>query len=189
MSLLLIEKFHPFGLWHIPLFPFPALKSKIIKNAFLHLHKLLIIEMKSIYKISLMLLLWRQAVQMTDCLLRWKNKICALILCSHLACGYGDVEMEEPVPGKHHKPLPRERGEISLLPSCQYTARHPCPTEWWVVQWLSFLVRIPDTSFFPTQMEHGPWALTVKPFRNHDLWFFFWFWSKSQCITSVCKLV
>lgn len=178
MSLLLTQKFHPFGLWHIPLFPFPALKRKIIKNAFLHLHKLLILEMKIIYKISLMFVLWKQVVQMTDFLLRWKNKISAL------AYGYGDVQMEEPVPGKHHKPLPRERGEISLLPSWQYTARHPCPAEWWVVQWLSFQVRVPDTSFFPIQMEHRPWALTAKP-----MIFIFWFWSRSQCITSVCKLV
>lgn len=126
------KKFHPFGLWHIPLFPFPALKSEIIKNVFLHIHKLFI-EMKSIYKISLMLVLWKQAVQMTDCLLRWKNKISALILCSHLVRGYGDVQMEKPVPGKHHKPLLREREEISLLPSWQYTARPPCPAEWFSV--------------------------------------------------------
>lgn len=67
---------------------------------------------------------------MTDCVLRWKNKISALISCSHLACGYGDAQMEEPVPGKHHKPLPREREEIPPLPPWQYTARPPCPAGW-----------------------------------------------------------
>lgn len=71
---------------------------------------------------------------MENCLLRWKKKIFALTLCSHLVCGYGDVQMEDPVPGKHHKPLPREREEISLFPSWQYTTRHPCPAGWWAVQ-------------------------------------------------------
>lgn len=37
-------------------------------------------------------------MQMTDLLLTWQNAISTLILCSHLACGYGDVQMEMPVP-------------------------------------------------------------------------------------------
>lgn len=97
---LLTQKFHWFSLWYIPLSPFPALKSKIIiKNAFLHLDKLLIIKMKSIYKISFMLVLWRQVMQMTGLLLGWQNEIYSLILCSYLVCGYGDVQIESPVLG------------------------------------------------------------------------------------------
>lgn len=184
-----MQKFHWFSLWYIILFPFPALKSKvIIKNAFLHLDKLLIIKMKSIYKISLKLVLWRQVMQMTGLLLGWQNEIYSLILCSYLVCGYGDVQIESPVLGNQHEPLWRERGGISLLPS--WDTQPPSLSCWLVggsmtVFHPGFQVIVPYASFFPFWMESGSLnSSTARPARNHDPWLIFWFWKTSQCVIS-----
>lgn len=66
---------------------------------------------------QLTLVLERQAAHMRDLLLRWQNEISPFILCSHLVCSYGNVQMEKPVSGNLHEPLPKEGGDISLLPS------------------------------------------------------------------------
>lgn len=116
--------------------------------------------MKSIYKISLMLVLWKQAVQMTDCLLRWKNKISALILCSHLACGYGDVQMEEPVPGKHHKTI--AKGERRNFSSFILAMHSQASLSCWVVGGSMTVFSSEGTWYHFLPNSNGTWSLSFN---------------------------
>lgn len=155
-----------FGLQHILFFPFPSLKNKIIiKNVFPCLAKLLIPKIKSIYKISLLLVLWRQVMQMTDLPLRRQNKISSLIICSQLACGYWNVQMETPfqVNSMNHC---QGREEILLL-FLPVGDTQPASLSCWLVDGSMivfcpvFQVKVP-TNFFPFHLEQSLELLNSK---------------------------